>query len=326
MSLLMDVPAPHWLPWRWRNRWDQYRVDSAIRDLDRTPPMPAAAPAAAQADVQMLVCRRDLRMSVLALKSLMRFAPGQLAVTLTTDGSLSTADQAWADRHVPGCRWLPRHLPEQTLAPVLEGRPHLRALYGSPFQLVCKLVHAFAQPACDRVIVLDPDTAFLAAPRLLLDWVAGGDPHAYYMHGAPGKEDAVPGQVRDGFAEIAARAGAAPGQWRLDNHFFNSGLLLFRTAQCNLDQAEAYLRWRTERGEGIWDGERGIWFGEWTREQTAFLVMYALMDPPSRPLPEGYHLGPLREGGFNHFLREYMVHPDTLRRMGRLVAELGHRG
>lgn len=326
MPLLTDFPAPRWLPWRWRNRWDQFRIDSAIRDLDRTPPMPAAAPGEALADVQMLVCRRDLTMAVLALKSLLRYAPGQLAVTLTNDGSLSAADRAWVDRHVPGCRWLPRHLPEATLAPVFDGRPHLRALYGTGFQLVCKLVHAFASPASERVIVLDPDTAFLARPDLLVTWVAGGDAHAHYMHGAAGQDGKIPQHVWDSFAEITARTGCAPAAWRLDNHYFNSGLLLFRPAQCNLDHAEAYLGWRTETGEGLWDGMRGIWFGEWTREQTAFLVMYALMDPPSRPLPEGYNLGPLRENGFNHFLREYMVHPDTLRRLARLVTELGARG
>lgn len=322
MSLLKNVPAPAWLGWRWRTRWDQHRIDSSIRRLDRTPPTPAGPPGAALADVHMLVCRRDLRMSVLALKSLMRFAPGRFAVTLTNEGTLSAADEAWVSRHVPGCRWLPRHLPEATLAPVFDGRPHLRALYGTGFQLVCKLVHSFASPACERVIVLDPDTAFLAPPELLLHWLQGDDPHAYYMHGVPGRDGTIPREVWDGFAAITALGGCAPGQWRLDNHYFNSGLLLFRPAQCNLDHAEAFLRWRADEGTGLREGLPGIWFGDWTREQTAFLVMYALMDPPSRPLPEGYCLGPLREDSFNHFLREYMVHPDTLRRMARLVTEL----
>ena len=55
-----------------RNWVDQTRILTAARPLHQTRPYPAAGLKQADAEVHMLLCRRDLKIGVLAIKSLLR--------------------------------------------------------------------------------------------------------------------------------------------------------------------------------------------------------------------------------------------------------------
>ncbi len=302
--------------------WDQLRVQRALRGLEDTAPLPAASGGEADAEVHVLVCRRDAWLTVLALKSLLRFEGVRLAVSLTDDGSLSRDQRERIERHVPGCRWLPRYCSEESLAEALRTRPQLHSLYGSEFHMIAKLLHPVLLSRCPRVIQLDADTAFFREPEQLLGWACGEEPAACYLHDVPEKEATVPPEVRAALGEVAAAMPAGSGGWSLDYCYFNAGLLLYRPEQCQLDRAEAFLRWRREQGNRWREGLGAIWFGDWTQEQTSYLAMFAGMSPAARPLDGCYRLAGEPFGVFNHFMRDYLVLPATLWRLEELVAEL----
>ncbi len=92
------IQAPRWLPYKVRRIWDDARIRAALKGLEQTPPLPVRRPEEAAAEVHMLVCRRDLALGVLALKSLLRFPEVRVAATLTEYGSLRPADRAWLPR------------------------------------------------------------------------------------------------------------------------------------------------------------------------------------------------------------------------------------
>ncbi|HYV35958.1 MAG TPA: hypothetical protein VE988_09665 [Gemmataceae bacterium] len=316
------MQAPTWLPFRIRCRWDNARIGWALRGLDRTPPRPASPFANADAEVHMLLCRRDQRIGVLALKSLLRFTDTRFAVTLTNDGSLNQDDCNWIDRHVPGCRWLQRRVEYPRLASFLSDHPRMAKTYQGSYHPICKLLHAALVNRHERVIVYDPDTAFFRRPDRLLQWAKGQDAHAWYLHDHQNEDEQVPNATREAFKELAALCEPAGLKWRMDYYFFNSGLLAFRPAQLNLELAEKYQLWRETASPSYRTGKADLWFGDWTPEQTAYQIMFALMDPPAKPLGDDYHLGGDAGHVFNHFLRHYLVQSQSLQMLQALVNTL----
>jgi len=315
--------APPWLPSKIRRWIDQARINHAVRLVDRTRPYHAADPLSADAEVHMLLCRRDLRLGVLALKSLLRFGNDRLAVTITDDGTLNQSHRQWVSRHLPGCCWLSWPTPHQDLSKALKDRPRLAALYNSDYPPVNKMLHSMALARCDRIIVMDADTAFLKPPDRLLQWVRGDDPGGWYLHDHQDEDAMVPPEAREGFADLETTLNPHGRPWNLKHWLFNSGLLAIRPDTLNLDLAERYLEWLETIPKRYTIGLSGsIWFSQWTREQTCFHVMCALSEAPYKPLGEDYHLGGEAGHVFNHFLRLYLVQSDTLGMLRELVSQL----
>ncbi len=314
------IQAPSWLPFSVRAVWDGLRIRNALSGLDRTPSLSAAADA--DAEIHMLLCRRDMKLGVLALKSLLRHHGARFAVALTDDGSLSEGDRGWVDRHLPGCRWLSRHVDDEGLRGFLRTHPRLAALYEGPFPFIRKLLHPILLARSGRVLALDSDTAFFARPERLIRWARGEGDHAWYLHDHQDEAEAVPSETREAFADLASRLTPAGRTWNMSHFFFNAGLLAYPPALCNLDLAEQYLEWRSTAPPRFLSGKSSIWFGEWTMEQTSYLVMYALMAPPARPLGDNYRIGGAGGYTFNHFLRTHLVKAESLGMPRRLVAEM----
>lgn len=302
--------------------WDEARIRSALKGLEQTPPRPVLRPEEAAAEVHMLLCRRDLELGVLALKSLLRFPEVRVAATLTEDGSLRAADRAWVDRHVPGCRWLPRRTDDPRMTEALARRPRLAALYASTYHPSCKLLHPALLARCPRVLVMDPDTAFSKRPDQIIAWAERGEDAAWFLHDHQDEARAVPAETREAFDELARRLTPPGRTWSMPYYFFNSGLLAYRPEQCDFDLAEQYLVWRESAAERFKIGKPGLWFGDWTPEQTCYQVMFALMDPPARPLGESYRLGGPPGCTFNHFLQLALVQERSLQLLRGLVAEM----
>lgn len=314
------------LPYRVRHWLNQRRLAAALRGLDGTQPVPAASPDQASAEVFMLVCKRDLRIAVLALKSLLRFSDGQLAVTVTNDGSLTEADQAWIQKHVPSHRWLNWHDPSLAESDALKDRPMLNKLYFSQYAPVAKLVHPFAHRRVDRALVLDPDTAFFLKPERLEAWWTGRDPRPVYMHDLQDetKDTVVPPAANEAFERLHAhlkQQDATIGEWGVHCRLFNSGLLAFDVNQVSLEIAEVYLQWRSET-ELDTAGQMNIWFGQWTPEQSCYHVMFACAEPSPEPLGEDYWLGGASGHVFNHFLQHYLAREATHQQLATLIMKL----
>ncbi|NJL30253.1 MAG: hypothetical protein HC898_00720 [Phycisphaerales bacterium] len=51
-------------------------------------------------------------------------------------------------------------------------------------------------------------------------------------------------------------------------------------------------------------------------------MMFALSELPAQPWGADYHLGGAGGHVFNHFLRHYLIQPETCQRLKELVAEL----
>jgi hypothetical protein len=316
------MQAPAWLPYRIRHDWDNARIRWSLRGLGKTRPRPATPLEDADAEAHMLLCRRDAGVAVLALKSLLRFGEARFAVTLTSDASLTEDQRRWIDHHVPGCRWLPRRVSDPRLEQYFLKNPRMRALYAGGYHPLCKLLHAALLSRKERVLVYDPDTAFFRKPDRILRWARGEDPHALYLHDHQDERIQVPPETRAAFTDLA-KCCTPPGRhWQMDYYFFNSGLLAFRPDQLRLDLAERYLEWRVTAPREYLVNKPGLWFGDWTPEQTAYQIMFAVMDPPSQPLGDDYHLGGDPGHAFNHFLRHYLVKPASLRMLRDLIAQL----
>ena len=313
------LQAPSWLPYRARSAWDDRRINWAVRNISTTKATPACLPGSAAAEVYLLVCKRDLRIAAVTLKSLLRFDDLRLAVTLTEDGSLDADDRSWLDTQIPGARWLPRRSDLPPISQALASFPHLAKLYASTYHPICKLLHPALLARTDRVIILDPDTAFFRRPDHIQRWVNGDLPGAFYLRDLQDETSQVPLEVREAFAKVAATVTPSNRQWGLRDYFFNSGLLMYRVSQLDLQVAEAYLEWRESAPVSLRQGKAGIWFGDWTPEQTCYLALFAVMDPPSVAFDHEYHLGGVDGFTFNHFLRHYLVKPETLNSLGRLI-------
>ena len=290
-----------WIPFRLRMCVERLRITFALRGLNRTRPIPAASADRAHAEVHMLLCKKDLIMGVLALKSLLRFDDVKFAVTITNDGSLSRRDQQWLGQHIPGVRWLGWPVMDRGFRDRLSHYPRLKGLYQEKFIFSSLLLHPIFLGRCKRVIRLDADTAFFSEPRQLLEWALGDDAHPLYLHDSR-QETSVPSEVKEAFERLRERLAQNERVWSLEHSYFNGGLLAYRPEQMDLSLAEGYLEWLAGISCENKTGRSAIWFGDWVREQTCYMIMFAYYQQGAEALGEAYHIGDDAGYVFNHFL------------------------
>lgn len=320
----MMKQAPAWLPTRLRTRLDNSRVHFAVRNIEKTRPYEVSPAGDADLQLFMLVCRRDIRPAMLATKSLLKHSARRWAVTFINDGSLPPRDTQRLQHHFPGARCLPYDPQDAAITPLLQDRPHLKHVFvNERFKLAAKILYPQALHDDRPAVLLDCDTAFFAQPELIDAFPAAPDADAapLYMHDHQDEARVIPPPVR---AKLKAfqQAMGLEGQWGVQHAFFNSGLLVFHPSRLDLDLADHYFRWLADADSSFQEGKAGIWFGPWTREQTAYMVMFAAADPPPRPLGDDYHLGVAPDKVFCHFLRHYLVRDTTLRMLRRLIETL----
>jgi hypothetical protein len=314
--------APNWLPYRIRKRWNHALVVGAIRRLNQSAPVAASSPESALAEIHMLLCRRDVEIGVLALKSLLRFGDARWAVAITSDGSVTDRQRRWIDHHIHGCHWLPAVSSDRRMIDALRTRPRLDALYRGDYQPLRKLLHPAVLARHARVVVLDPDTAFWRRPEQLVDWASSADGGGLFLHDAQDESVYVPAEVREAFEELRRVIQPPSRLWSMPYFFFNSGLLAYQCDRCDLDVAEYYLQWLAAAPSKYTTGKPGLWFGTWTPEQTAYQLIFARMDPAARPLGGDYRIGYGRGSVFNHFLWLQLIRPASLDMLRALVDSL----
>lgn len=314
--------APSWLPDRARAWIDNRRINRAVRRIDRTRPVEAAQPQQADAEVTMVVCKRDLWLALVAIKSLMRFKDVRFAATILDDGTLTPKDRDWLKRHVRGARWRTWKQDDADLHDRLTSRPHLGRYYRqSRYAPILKLVPPMVDARCDYVLLIDADTAFFRRPDRIFEAIGDDKSPPLYLHDHQDESRTVPPLAEQAFTELKD-ALLPDSAWGVRHRFFNSGLLAFRPGQLDLDLAEAYLGWRETAPAAYKSGKPGIWFGDWTPEQTCYHVMFAAADPPAEPLGDDYWLGGATDKVFNHFLRHYVVQKWVHNLLAKLVDEI----
>jgi hypothetical protein len=142
------------------------------------------------------------------------------------------------------------------------------------------------------------------------------------MHDHQDEAATVTPRLRRSFNEMLPQVTGHDRSYGLAYWLFNSGLLAFEPAQLDLDIAERYFQWSKDNVYNDRQDRMSIWFGHWTREQTAYQFMFAAAEPAPKPFGDEYFLGGPGGYVFNHFLRHYLVRDETLSRLRQLIAEL----
>lgn len=318
--------APKWLPYRIRTKIDQMRINWALRGVDRIGPVPADEARGADAEVFTLVCKRDLKLAALSLKSLLhQRGSTRLCVTTINDGSLTAADIHWLDGQIPNLRWQCNRDPQVLASEMLRSMPLTRALYCEhSFPLMSKILHPLLFHRTDRVVLLDTDTAFFRPPSRLLDFCAGRTTAPLYMHDHQDESKVIPPETKPAFARLTEELALPKGRFRLQHWLFNSGLLAFKPADMDGGICERYLAWLNAAPANAKAGKMSIWFGPWTREQTIYMLMFASGPEAAQPLGDDYWLGGAEDRVFNHFLRFYLVRKSCLKMLRALMGKLEH--
>lgn len=273
----------------------------------------------------MLAWRGDAILAVVALKSLLRFCEGRCAVTITDDGSLSHKQRTWISWHIPNVRFLPRRIENKQLTSILKTTPLLAQLYYGDYHPICKLIHPLVLSMCNKVIILDPDTAFFKSPDLLLSWIDDADNRDLFLHDKQNEKIAVPYETIEAFDRLRLELNALGKPWSMPYYFFNSGLLAYRVQRMDIQIAELYLKWLKNAPEKYKTGKPGLWFGPWTPEQTAYQLMFATMHPAPCPLGEQYRIGNSKGYTFNHFLGLQITQKASLKMLQDLIYTIrGH--
>lgn len=296
----------------------------ATRGIHRTPPIAADGADRAHAEVFTLVCRRDLYLAAIALKSLLiHREETRLAVTAIDDGTLTPAHRQWLLYHVPNLRWQFNRSAEMLERRELRESPRTRALYQDrAFPLMAKIIHPLLSCRTARVILLDTDTAFFRPPTRLLDFSTGRTDAPLYMHDHQNELQVIPEETQPLFQTLVRLLNLPDARFRLQHWLFNSGLLAFKPADFDLNIAERYLAWLDATDPRAKAGKMAIWFGPWTREQTIFMLMFASGPVEAQPLGDDYWLGGAKGHVFNHFLRHYLVRKSCLDMLGGIIRRL----
>ena len=239
-----------------------YRAQQAFRYLSfdwQTRHLAKSGPLAcrreAGCEVVTMLGRRDARLYLAAIKSLLRFYDG-VAVTVHSDGTLDAAAVAEISRHVPGCRIV---LPEEADRRAREVLPEggllarFRALDASWRRLVDTEVWSRAP----KRIILDSDVLVINEPTELIAWIERGT--APFMLGTCRKPGAVaaPEHVQTIFRRQLPRVATALG---LPARFLHGGCSGFYGCadELNLRDVERLLLAALEQGVPMeqWGGEQ----------------------------------------------------------------------
>jgi hypothetical protein len=261
-------------------------------------------------EIHVTLCRRDVRLAAVSLKSLLRFTPASLC--LTDDGTLTTEDRRYLSGHFPGARWMERRDRDPRVAEAVIRRPALRRFYEGELPMAAKLLHPVAAADGERVIVLDPDTAFFRRPDRLLRWIAQGGGPLYLFDRSKNSAMHCGDEARETLERLGEAVDPRASLDRLPHLFFNSGLLACTPGSLDLDVADAFLAWWEQQPAELRTGNAGIWFGPWTREQMAYAVMLAAADAAGEAFGAEYHIGFDPGAVFNHFLGCNVARRDVL--------------
>lgn len=179
------------MPQSWSKRWHEWRYLSAFERSIKRAAHIKCLPSADKplAELHIVTCKRDLYMAVVAVKSLLRFAPN-LGVVFHGDQSLTVSDSNFLQSQIPGCRVvlideadrIAQAQPDiHELRQALPGRFKLASGYESQRKAWALKVFDFHLLArSDRVIVLDSDTIFLKPPAEIIEFIEGRRPEGFY--------------------------------------------------------------------------------------------------------------------------------------------------
>ena len=143
---------------------------ASTRGLSATPPLPCDPRAVCE--VHTMLGAADVRMYLLAIKSLLSFVR-ELAVVVHSDGSLSDRDIDSIAAHVPGTRFIRHDEADRRAAASLRDSPFL-ALWRTTDAAYRRLIDIALWRQAEKILILDADVLTNKEPREVITWVRSG--------------------------------------------------------------------------------------------------------------------------------------------------------
>lgn len=163
------------VPWRYRSRSNfiKAHANAFFRAILNTPAVRCAREA--RTEVHMLVCHRDTNMLLVSAKGFLRHVP-DVALVIHEDGSLDENDCARLLRHLPDARLIRRRDADRELAALLPADVMAHRAAGV---FLLKLFDFNHYCRGSRLIALDSDIVFRAAPEAVIEWIRHGHGSIY---------------------------------------------------------------------------------------------------------------------------------------------------
>jgi hypothetical protein len=148
-----------------------YRVfQVSTRGLSATPPL--RCDPRAVCEVHTMLGAADVRMYILAIKSLLRFVR-ELAVVVHSDGSLTDRDISSIAAHVPGARFIRHDEADQRADASLRDSPFLTR-WRATDAAYRRLIDIELWRQGEKIVILDADVLIYKEPREVIRWIASG--------------------------------------------------------------------------------------------------------------------------------------------------------
>jgi hypothetical protein len=229
----------------------------------------------AQCEVHTMLGAHDVRMYILAIKSLLSFVPG-LAVVVHSDGSLTEPDISHIGKHVEQTRFVLHQQADERATQMLRNSPFL-AKWRSTDAAYRRLIDIELWRQTEKLVILDADVLTNREPHEVAEWIRHGT--APFLLGQPSTRSAsagdprVPEHVQAQFlrhvSQLSRHLGVPP--------VFVQGATAGFCGYCrelSLPKVEAALRAATDLG---------LPMAQWGGDQC--LVIYLLSIAGARRLP-----------------------------------------
>lgn len=164
------------IPWRFRSRNNFVKAHANVffGSVLSTPPIKCRQDS--KNEVHVLVCKRDMNMCLVAVKSFLHFYD-KVKVVIHEDGSLSEADLSRIRDHLPGARLISRREADSALLTVL---PEDIARARAEHVLLMKVIDFNYFSTANKIILLDSDIVFTGKPEEAVDWLENDLNQTFY--------------------------------------------------------------------------------------------------------------------------------------------------
>lgn len=164
------------IPWRFRSKHNFVKAHANyfFRSILSTAPMKCLHDS--RNEIHVLVCKRDMNMCLVAVKSFLRFYD-QIKIVIHDDGSLSKVDLSKIQDHLPGARVISRREADLALLAVL---PEDIARARAEHVLIMKVIDFNYFSTADKMVLLDSDIVFTGEPEEAIDWLENDINQSFY--------------------------------------------------------------------------------------------------------------------------------------------------
>lgn len=159
------IPFPLWLA-KAADRFSLYVKQKSLDFAAQLKPMEIISEETSF-EIHSLVCKRDLKMYLWAIRSLLYYTKLNCPVVVHDDGTLNEADYQLLKQSLPGVKIIPREVADCIIAQKLKDFPRCQQ-YRENSAFGLKLFNLMLLPEVDTILSFDSDILFFRYPRELI--------------------------------------------------------------------------------------------------------------------------------------------------------------